>query len=104
MSKRLAYLEKVIADGTADSFARYAYALELKSLARIDDALAAFAALREKDAGYVPMYLMCGSMLSGASRPAEARSWLEEGERVASKAGDTKALGEIRDALAALSD
>lgn len=102
MSKRLAFLEKLVADGKADSFARYAYALELKSLGRIDEAVAAFEALRAKDAAYVPMYLMCGTMLLDAGRPDQARDWLVQGEQNASTAGDVKALGEIRDALARL--
>lgn len=100
MSKRLAFLEKLVADGKADSFGHYAFALELKGLGRVDDALSAFDALRTKDARYIPMYLMCGTMLLDAARPTEARAWLEEGQSVASSAGDNKALGEINDALA----
>ena len=76
--------------------------LELKSLGRIDEAVAAFEALRAKDAAYVPMYLMCGVMLLDAGRPDQARDWLVQGEQNASAAGDVKALGEIRDALARL--
>jgi len=102
MSKRLAYLEKVVADGTADSFARYCLALEYKGLGRVDDAVVAFTALRSADAAYVPQYLMCGAMLVDAGRPEEARGWLEAGVEVAGRAGDTKALGELRDALAGL--
>jgi len=100
MSKRLAFLEKLVAEGKADSFGHYAYALELKGLGRVDDALAAFDALRSKDASYVPMYLMCGTMLLDAARNDEARSWLQQGQTVATSAGDSKALGEINDALA----
>jgi tetratricopeptide (TPR) repeat protein len=102
MSKRLAYLEKVVADGAADSFARYCLALEYKGLGRTDDAVRAFTALREADPGYVPQYLMCGTMLVDAGRAEEARGWLETGVEVARKAGDTKALGELGDALAGL--
>lgn len=100
MSKRLAYLEDLVQKGKADSFARYALALEYKNAGRTEDALAAFTALREADAGYVPQYLMCGTMLLDASRNEEARSWLEQGLAVAQRAGDTKAAGEISDALA----
>ncbi|MFO0551394.1 MAG: tetratricopeptide repeat protein [Polyangiaceae bacterium] len=101
-SKRLAYLEKVNAEGKADSFARYALALEYKSLGRIDDARTAFEALRAADPAYVPMYLMCGSMLADADRKDEARVWLEAGVDAARRAGDGKALGEIESALAGL--
>ena len=91
--------QSVLADGKADSFGRYCYALELKNVGRIDDALAAFDALRAADPKYVPMYLMCGTMLLDASRSDDARVWLEQGVDAAAAAGDTKALGEIKDAL-----
>ncbi len=100
MSKRLAYLETLIAKGQADSFARYAYALELKGAGRLDDALAAFEALREHDAAYVPMYLMCGQMLIDAGRAGAAVGWIEQGIAKATAAGDSKAIGELKDALA----
>ena len=102
MSKRLLYLEKLTSEGKADSFAWYALGLEYSNAGRIDDALGAFKSLRDKDAAYVPMYLMCGTMLATAGRADEAREWLEAGITAANKAGDTKALGEIRDALAKL--
>ena len=102
MSKRLAMLEKMVASGSADSFARYALALEYAGLDRMDDALAAFIALREADAGYVPMYLMCGSMLSKAGRAAEGREWLSEGLTVARAKGDDHAQSEIQSALDSL--
>ena len=100
MSKRLAFLEKLVAEGKADSFGHYCYALELKGAGRVEDALAAFDVLRSKDPRYVPMYLMCGAMLLDAGRPAEARPWLEQGVDVAKAAGDAKAVGELNDALA----
>ena len=100
MSKRLAFLEDLVQKGKADSFARYALALEYKGADRIDDALKAFEALREADAKYVPQYLMCGTMLLDAGRPEEARAWLEQGMAAAKQAGDSKAAGEIADALA----
>ena len=100
MSKRLAMLEKLAQSGNADSFARYALALEYKGLGRVDDSLATFEALRAADEAYVPMYLMCGSMLLEAGRPDQATTWLERGIVVATRAGDAKALGELGDALA----
>jgi tetratricopeptide (TPR) repeat protein len=100
MNKRLLVLEKMIESGSADSFARYAYALELKKEGRIDDALAAFWTLRQQDENYVPQYLMAGQMLIDANRKDEARQWLEPGLDVARAQGDTKASGEIETALA----
>jgi predicted Zn-dependent protease len=101
-SKRLEVLLKMTASDKADSFAWYALALEYKGLGRIDDAVSTFAGLRSKDATYVPMYLMCGTMLIEANRRDEAREWLTSGLDAARKKGDSHAAGEIEGALATL--
>lgn len=104
MSKRLEFLIKTTANPGADSFAWYALALEYKGLGRIDDALETFRKLRERDPSYVPMYLMCGTMLLEAERAGEARGWLEAGLEAARKKGDAHAAGEIESALAAAAE
>jgi predicted Zn-dependent protease len=101
-SKRLEVLLKMTASDKADSFAWYALALEYKGLARIDDAVSAFRTLRQKDPGYVPMYLMCGTMLIEANRRDEAKEWLTAGLGTARAKGDAHAAGEIEAALAPL--
>lgn len=100
MNKRLAFLVSLVESGKADSFARYALALEYKKEGNIEDALSAFTSLRVADADYVPQYLMAGRMLIESGRAAEAREWLEVGRAVAERRGDGKALGEIEEALA----
>ncbi len=102
MSKRLAYLEKITSEGSADPFAWYGLALEYKTLGRVDDALRTFASLRSQNPDYVPMFLMCGQMLADAGRP-EAREWLEAGVKVATAKRDSHALGELEAALDSLS-
>lgn len=101
-SKRLQMLEKMTASGQADSFAWYALALEYKNETRIDDAYATFTKLREQDPGYVPMYLMCGTMLIDAERPDEAREWLTTGIEKARAKGDSHAESELEGALGQL--
>lgn len=101
-SKRLAMLEQMVAKGAADSFAWYALAMEYSGLDRVDDALKTFTSLRGKDPGYVPMYLMCGTMLSKAGRQDEARAWLDAGLAAARDKGDAHAAGEIESAIASL--
>ena len=101
-SKRLEVLLKMTAREDADSFTWYALALEYKGLARIDDAFAAFQKLRAKDENYVPMYLMCGTMLIEANRRGEAQEWLAAGLGIAKRKGDGHAAGEIEAALAGL--
>jgi predicted Zn-dependent protease len=101
-SKRLAVLEKMTGAGSKDPFAWYGLAMEYAGLGRADDALATFLKLRDLDAGYVPMYLMCGTMLAKAGRAGEARQWLSDGVAAARKKGDGHALSELEDALAGL--
>jgi len=95
MNKRLEILEKMVKSGTGDSFARYALALEYRKENRLDEAIAAFCALRERDANYLPMYLMAGQIYVTLSRLAEARDWLTAGIGLAKSQGDHKALGEL---------
>ena len=102
MNKRLAFLEQHCAAGTADSFAFYGLGMEYRKEGRVDDAVATFTKLKDKDPSYLPLYLMAGQTLIDAGRPAEARTWLETGIEVARKKGDSHALGELESALALL--
>jgi tetratricopeptide (TPR) repeat protein len=101
-NKRLLLLERMVESGQADSFARYGLGMEYKKLGRIDDAVAAFVALREKDPAYVPQYLMAGQMLAEAGRTDEAKSWLEQGIAQARSSGNSHALSELEGALGTL--
>jgi tetratricopeptide (TPR) repeat protein len=104
MNKRLEMLEKMTASGQADAFAWYGLAMEYRRLARTDDALAAFESLRALDAQYLAQYLMAGQLLLEAERVDEARPWLEQGMSIARSKGDAKALGELEQALAGLTE
>ena len=101
-NKRLALLQRLFDSGTADSFAHYGLAMEYKKLGRIEEALSVFASLRDKDAPYIPQYLMAGQMLAAAGRAAEAREWLEQGIAQAQRAGNSHALSELESALSSL--
>jgi len=101
-SKRLAFLEKVTAEGTDDPLAWYGLAMEYRKLSRWDEALQTFTTLRTRKPDYVAMYLMCGQMLDEISRKDEAREWLEAGLERARAKGDSHAASEIESALAAL--
>ncbi|HKY39563.1 MAG TPA: tetratricopeptide repeat protein [Polyangiaceae bacterium] len=102
MNKRLAFLEQHVATGSADSFAFYGLGMEYRKEGRIDDAVATFAKLRDRDPEYLPLYLMAGQALIDAGRGSEARAWLEAGIAVAQRKGDAKTLGELESALASL--
>jgi tetratricopeptide (TPR) repeat protein len=102
MNKRLAFLEAHCASAAADSFAFYGLGMEYRKEGRLDDAIATFTRLKEKDPDYVPMYLMAGQALGEAGRSAEARTWLEAGIAAATRKHDSHALGELESALASL--
>ncbi len=102
MNKRLAFLEQHCASAGADSFAFYGLGMEYRKEGRVDDAIATFNKLRDKDADYIPLYLMAGQTLIDAARGDEAKSWLEAGIAVAQRKGDSHALGELESALASM--
>ena len=99
-SPRLKMLEKLCASPGADSFAWYALAMEYRKLGRAAEAVSTFGALRERDPGYLPMYLMAGQVLLEQGQQSEARTWLEAGRQVAASKNDSKTLGELEAALA----
>lgn len=99
MNKRLEMLEKLVAAGQADSFARYALAMEYRNVGRVEDALSTFGALRDADPQYLPMYLMAGQLLIDQDRREEARPWLVAGMQLAKDKADSKAFAELEAAL-----
>ncbi|HLK39261.1 MAG TPA: tetratricopeptide repeat protein [Polyangiaceae bacterium] len=101
-SKRLEFLLKLTASGNGDPFAWYGLAMEYRALARFDEALATFEALRARSPEYVPMYLMCGQMLESMGRADDARAWLGAGVAAAQTKGDGHAASELQAALDAL--
>jgi len=103
-NKRLAFLEESVAKGSTDPFAWYGLAMEYRKLDRWDDALRTFEKLREIQPDYVAMYLMCGQMLEGRARKAEARAWYVDGVNRAKQKGDAHALSELEGALNTLED
>src|SRR5689334_14947926 len=104
INKRLAFLEKVTAEGSTDPLAWYGLAMEYRKLERWDEALQTFTTLRTRNPDYIAMYLMCGQMLEGIGRKDEAREWLESGAARAREKGDSHAVSEIESALATLDD
>jgi predicted Zn-dependent protease len=101
-SKRLAFLQKLISQGSSDPMAFYGLAMEYRSLGLHDEALATFTTLRESHPGYVATYLMCGQMLEQMNRQVDARGWYEAGITRAHQAQNTHAASELEAALSAL--
>lgn len=100
MNKRLETLLKMTKAGAADSFAWYALALEYRKEGQLPEALSTFGSLRDKDPGYLPMYLMAGQVANESGQPELARTWLSAGIELARQKGDGKTLGELESELA----
>lgn len=94
------FLVELVASGKADSFARYALALEYKKLSKLDEAIATFGELRKVDPAYVPMYLMAGQLLRQSGQTESAREWLKAGLEAARLKNDSKASSELSSLLA----
>ena len=99
---RLDQLLELLRQDPADSFARYAVAMEYAKLARPDDALAEFRELLRRNPDYVAAYFMAGRTCEQKSDLDSAKDFYRHGIATAQKIGDTHAAGEIADALAAI--
>lgn len=96
---RLAMIEAMIAKGSTDPFHHYARAMELRSLGRLEDALAAFDEVRDRFADYVPTYLMAAQVAQELDRTDDARTWCERGLEQARAKGDAHAGRELSQLL-----
>ena len=96
---RLAMIEKLIAQGSTDPFHWYARAMELRSLERLEEALAAFDDVRSRFADYVPTYLMAAQVAQELDRTDDARAWCEQGLERAREKGDSHAARELSQLL-----
>ena len=101
-SKRLELIDKTIAAGSKDPFHFYARAMELRSLGRKTDALAAYGELRDRFGAYVPTYLMAAQLAHELGGADEAKRWAEAGIVAAKAAHDDHALSELGTFLASL--
>src|SRR6202047_52999 len=89
-------LEEFLAKKPDDAFSRYGLAMECMNSG---DPLAAdthFRALLERNADYIPAYLMYGQLLARESRTTEARQVLSTGIAAAAKKGDQHASSEMQ--------
>jgi len=94
-SKRLELIEQLIAKGSVDPFVHYGRAMELRSLGRLEDALAAFGGVATRFAAYVPTYLMAAQVARELGRVDEARAFAARGLEAAKTAGDSHTASEI---------
>lgn len=88
-------LEEFVAKEPDDAFSRYGLAMECMNNADPSAADTHFRALLERNADYIPAYLMYGQLLARESRLAEAKHILSTGIAAATKKGDQHASSEM---------
>jgi|SRR5579859_1511116 len=92
-------LEEFVAKKPDDAFSRYGLAMECMNSGDPTAADENFRALLQRNAEYVPAYLMYAQFLVRESRSAEARTVLSTGIAAADKTGDQHARSEMETLL-----
>ena len=99
MKTRREMLEEFLAADPADSFSRYALALELEKEGRDSEAISALQGVLDMDQKYVPAYYHLGRLLGRGGRTDEARAVYTHGLAAALEAGDQRTHAEIQEAI-----
>jgi cytochrome c-type biogenesis protein CcmH/NrfG len=93
-------LEEFVAKKPDDAFSRYGLAMECMNGGDTGAADEHFRELLQRNADYVPAYLMYAQMLSRQARGEEARQVLSTGMLAADRKGDQHARSEMETLLA----
>ena len=92
-------LEDFVAKKPDDAFSRYGLAMECMNTGDPAAAIQHFQSLLERNASYIPAYLMYAQLLARESRAAEAQEVLSTGIAAATKAGNEHARSEMQTLL-----
>jgi len=92
---RITMLSEILTANPEDSFARYGLAMEYSKAGQIDQAVAEFKTLIEKNQDYTPAYFMAAQTLAAASRVDEAKRMLVDGVSSARRTGNAHAQSEM---------
>jgi len=96
-------LEEFVAKKPDDAFSRYGLAMECMNSGDPAAADTHFRAVLDRNADYIPAYLMYAQLLARESRPAEAKQVLITGIAAAAKKGDQHGASEMETLLGELS-
>jgi Tfp pilus assembly protein PilF len=99
---RIDTLKDFLKQNAADSFSRYALALEYVKLGQNDEALREFETVQKNDPGYVATYYQLGQLYQKLGKRHEAEKTFRTGIMAAGKAGDEHTRSELEAALDAL--
>jgi len=99
---RIQILKGFLKENAADSFSRYALALEYMKLGQNDEAVREFETVQKNDPGYVATYYQLGQLYQKLGKRHEAEKTFRTGIVVAGKAGDDHTRSELEAALETL--
>jgi thioredoxin-like negative regulator of GroEL len=88
-------LEEFVTQKPSDAFSRYGLAMECMNSGDSAAADAHFRTLLERDADYVPAYLMYAQLLAREARTNEAKQVLSDGIAAALRKGNQHACSEM---------
>jgi predicted Zn-dependent protease len=99
---RIAMLTEILAQNSADAFARYGLAMEYSKAGAVERALEEFGKLLSTHPDYTAGYFMAAQTLAKSERPEEARKMLADGITAARRTGNSHAQSEMEAMLAEL--
>ncbi len=102
MPSRREQIEAMLADDPADTFLRYALAMEWAKEENYEKSLAGLDELTKDTPPHVPAFFMAAQQLAKLGRVEQARAYLRDGIEEARTQGNTHAAGEMSEFLASL--
>ena len=102
--QRIEKLKEIIEKDPADSFTRYALALEYNGINEPVTAIEILEELIKQDESYVPAYHQLGQLLGKMNRTQEAKKIYRKGVDLAQEQNDEKTVKELREELEELED
>ena len=102
--QRIEKLKEIIANDPADSFSRYALALEYNGINEPLTAIEILEELLQRDEKYVPAYHQLGQLYGKMNNTQEAKKIYRKGIDLAMNQNDEKEAKELREELEELED
>ena len=99
---RLEKIEAMLESDPSDTFLRYSRAMEWGKLGKVAESLAGLRELTAEDPPYVPAFFMAAQQLAQQGATEEAADQLRGGIVAAEAAGDSHAVGEMREFLSTI--
>lgn len=96
---RLALIEEMLDSNPKDSFLNYAAALEYKKVGEFTKAIGLLKHIISYDPEYLGAYYQLGKLLEDQNNYTEAIDFYKLGKTQAEQQNDSKALGELSEAL-----